>query len=207
MEILTAYKAEQLVGKYVSVPRSMLASDVDQALNFARYPIVLKLVSKQALHKSDIKGVRFVYTKEDLIKNYGELLKIALKHNIFIEGILVQDFVDGTQVFAGIKKDPTFGHVIGVGLGGVLVEELKDVQWRVCPITEKDAESMIEHLQFKNIIKGTRGTKNNMAALKNALIKLSTMPQRYQNIQEMDVNPVIVNEKSATVVDARIIFE
>ena len=207
MEIMTAYKAEKLLSRYVRVSRCILSQNIDEALGFATYPSVLKIISKQALHKTEIKGVRFVHNRQDLLHEYSELLKTALKHNIHIEGILVQDFQEGSQVFVGIKKDPTFGHVIGLGVGGILVEEIKDIQWRTCPVEGKDVESMLENLKFKNIIKGTRGDHNNISELKKIVIKLSQLPHKYPHLQEMDVNPLILNHKYATVIDARMIFE
>ena len=203
MEILAAYKAEQLLSKYVNVSRSILSQNIDQALNFAKYPSALKLISKQALHKTEIKGVRIVHNKQDLIKQYGELLRTALNHTLHIEGILVQDYKEGSELFVGIKKDPTFGHAIGLGIGGILVEDIKDVQWRICPIKDKDVQSMLENLKFKHIITGTRGQKNNIKGLKKALINLSNIPRKYPHLKEMDVNPLILNDKQAVVVDAR----
>ena len=206
MKVLAAYEAEKLLSKYVNVSKSVLAQTIDEALSFAQYPAALKIISKEALHKTEIKGVRIVHNRTDLIEQYGELLKVVRKHNIKLDGILVQKFVKGTQVFVGIKKDPTFGHVIGLGVGGILVEEIKDIEWRACPITKKDATSMLENLKFKNIIKGVRNTTNNIKELNNTLIELSHLPKSYPNLLEMDVNPLILDDK-ATVVDARMVFE
>ncbi len=209
MEVLTAYKAEKLLNNYVRVSKSILSQSVEEAIDFAerQYPIALKIISKQALHKTEIKGVRIVHNKQDLMQQYSELLKLSVQKGIHLEGILVQKFQEGSEVFVGIKKDPTFGHVIGLGVGGILVEELKDVQWRVCPIAAKDADSMLENLKFKNIIKGARGNHSNIAALKKALIQLSHFPDKHPKLQEMDINPLILNHQYATVVDARMIFE
>ncbi len=207
MEILTAYKAEKLLSKVVRVSTAILTQHVDEALAFARYPTALKLISPQALHKTEIKGVRIVHNKDDMVKEYSNLLSVAVRHKIHLEGILVQRFEEGSEVFVGIKKDPTFGHVIGLGVGGILVEEIKDVQWRVCPITAKDADSMLDNLKFKNIIKGVRNSHNNIAELKRTLIQLSHFPSKHPNLQEMDINPLILNHHTATVVDARIILE
>ena len=206
MKVLAAHDAEKLLSTYVNVSKNILSSDVDQAILFAKYPAVLKIISQQALHKTEIKGVRIVHNKEDLMQNYADLLKSALKHNIILDGILVQKFEEGTEIFIGIKKDETFGHVIGLGLGGIYVEQLKDVQWRKCPITEKDADSMIEHLKMKDVIKGVRNEHNNVNDLKKTLITVSHIPKRYPDLKEMDINPLILKDK-ATVVDARMVFE
>ena len=206
MKVLAAYDAQNLLSKYVNVPKSILAQTIDQALSFAQYPAAIKIISKDALHKTEIKGVRIVNNRQDLIEQYGELLKVVRMHNIKLDGILVQKFVEGTQVFVGIKKDSTFGHVIGLGVGGILVEEIKDIEWRACPITKKDAVSMLENLKFKNIIKGVRNTTNNIKELYDTLIELSHLPKHYPALLEMDVNPLIIDDK-ATVVDARMVFE
>ena len=206
MKILAAYEAEKLLSNYVTVSKSMLSNDINQAILFADYPVALKLISQQALHKTEVKGVRIVHNKADLVKEYADLLRIALKHSIHIDGILVQKFEEGTEVFIGIKKDDTFGHVIGLGLGGIYVEQLKDVQWRKCPITEKDVMSMIEHLKMKDVIKGVRNQENNIKELTKTLVTLSQIPKKYPGLKEMDINPLILDHK-ATVVDARIVFE
>ncbi len=206
MNVLTAYEAQNLLEKYTEVSKSVLTKNIDEALGFGIYPSVLKIISKEALHKTEIKGVRIVNNKQDLMQQYSELLQIAIDKKLKIEGIMVQKFEEGTEVFVGIKKDATFGHVIGLGIGGIFVEELNDVQWRKCPITTKDAESMIEHLKFKKIIKGARGTQNNIAALKKTLVAISEIPKEHHVMQEMDINPLILHNK-AIVVDARIILE
>jgi len=207
MEVLTAYKAEKLLSRYVRVSKSILTKDAEKALDFATYPSALKIISDKALHKTEIKGVRIVHNRQDLLAQFSELMNLVLKKNIPIEGILVQRFEEGSEVFVGIKKDPTFGHVIGLGVGGILVEELKDVQWRTCPITKNDAESMLENLKFKNIVKGVRGNHGNIKELFKTLIKLSYFPKKHPHLQEMDINPLILNHKYATVVDARMVFE
>lgn len=206
MKILAAYEAEKLLSKHVAVSKSMLSTDINQAILFADYPVALKLISQQALHKTEVKGVRIVHNKSDLVKEYADLLRIAMKLNMKIEGILVQKFEEGTEIFIGIKKDDTFGHVIGLGLGGIYVEQLKDVQWRKCPIVEKDVNSMLEHLKMKDVIAGVRNQKNNIPELKKTLITLSQLPKKYPGLKEMDINPLILKDK-ATVVDARIVFE
>ena len=207
MEVVTAYHAEQMLKSYVQTSDSILSQSVDDALEFATYPCVLKIVSQKALHKTEVKAVRIVHNKEGLEREYMNLLRLGIQKKLHMEGILVQKFEKGSEVFIGIKNDPVFGHVIGLGVGGTLVEELKDVQWRVCPISDKDANSMIENLTFKNLVKGFRGTHNNVKALKKTLLKLSTFPKKYANLEEMDINPLILNEDDATVVDARIILK
>ena len=128
----------------------------------------------------------------------------AKKHKIKLEGILVQDYHKGHELLIGLKKDPIFGHVIVLGLGGIFTEVLKEVSIRKCPITEHDAEDMIDELRLKEIF-FARGKKINLKILKERLITVSHL-QKY-HLAELDINPLIINEKEAIVVDARIRFE
>ena len=106
-----------------------------------------------------------------------------------------------------MKKDPTFGHVIAAGVGGIYVEVYKDVSFRVCPITERDAEAMLDDLKGRAILEGARGKKLNKGALVAALVKLSRLPEKQPRLAELDINPFILNDKEGKVVDARVILE
>ena len=101
----------------------------------------------------------------------------------------------------------TFSHILLFGLGGIYVEILKDISMRACPITIRDAESMINDLKAKDILYGARGNKMNINLLKKLLVKASKIPIKYPNLQELDINPLIMNEKEAIVVDARMVLE
>jgi acyl-CoA synthetase (NDP forming) len=121
--------------------------------------------------------------------------------------ILVQKYTEGKQIIIGLKKDPTFGHVLAFGLGGIFTEILKDVSFRICPITEQDAELMIQEIKGYSILKGYRNSSANIKSIKQILMKTSELAKKYPKIKELDINPLIVNEKQATIVDARIIFD
>ncbi len=201
-------KAEQLIKNYAPVAKSILTNNIDDAVKFGnKFPVVLKIISPDAIHKTEINGVKIVKDKSELEKGFADLLQIAQQKNIRLEGILVQEFVEGEEVIIGIKRDETFGHVIAFGLGGVLVEILKDVTFRVCPITEEDAQSMIDDLKSKQILYGVRGKKAvNISLLKKVLVSISKMPQKYKNIEELDVNPFVINEKDGKVADIKIVL-
>ena len=110
-------------------------------------------------------------------------------------------------IITGLKKDPTFGHVIAFGVGGIFTEIIKDVVFRVCPISKKDAIEMIKEIKAYKILEGTRGEKPvNFYSLLRVLLALSELSKKYENIEELDINPLIVNEKNAKIVDARIVF-
>lgn len=207
-KVYTEKKAENFLKKYLPIAKSELTQTINQAQKFIKkYPTVLKIISPQALHKTEINGVRIVNTKQELEKEYNNLKTIAKNKHIKLEGILVQEFVKGQELIIGIKKDPTFNHVIMFGIGGVMVEILKDVQFRACPITEKDAEDMIDQLKLKQLLTGFRNEKPvNLKLLKQLLVKTSQIPVKNKTIEELDINPLIINSKEAKIADARIVF-
>lgn len=209
-KIYAEKEAEDFLKKYIKVADSFLTKDMKKAAVFAKkigYPVVLKIISKQALHKSDIGGVLVAKNEDELKGAFDCLLKITKKKKIRIDGILVQEFVKGQETIIGIKKDPVFGHVIMFGAGGVLTELLKDVSFRVCPIDDKDAEDMINDLKAKKLLFGYRGSKPvNIVVLKKTLVAISRIALRRKDIEEMDINPFIINDNTGKVADARIIF-
>ncbi|MFA5141515.1 MAG: acetate--CoA ligase family protein [Candidatus Woesearchaeota archaeon] len=207
-EVFAEKKAEDFLKKYLPVAKSELTKNAEQALKFAKkYPIVLKIISPQALHKTEIKGIRIVNNKTDLVIQYQELEKIVKANKLKLEGILAQEYIKGKEVIVGIKKDATFGHVIMFGTGGIYTEMLKDVQFRSCPITEKDAEQMIADLKLNKLLTGFRNEKPvNLRLLKEILVKASKIPKTHPKIEELDINPLMINSKDAKVVDARIVF-
>ncbi len=207
-KIWTEKKAEDFLKNRIPVANSVIAKSPEQALKFAKkYPVVLKIISEKALHKSDIGGVRIASSKEELEKQFTELEKLVKRKKLKAR-ILVQEFVKGRELVIGINKDPVFGHVIMFGLGGKYVETIRDVSFRVCPLTEKDAESMISDMKYGKIIHGVRGEKPlNTNAIKKALVKVSCIPRSYRKLKELDINPLIADEKGVKVADARIVWE
>jgi len=207
--VLAEYEAELFLKKYLPVAQSSLANNLPEADRTAKklhFPVVLKIISKDALHKTEINGVRIVRNHDDLKSNFNDLMSISRKRKIKLDGILIQEHASGIETIIGIKNDPTFGHVIMFGIGGTSVELLKDVSFRVCPITEKDTQSMIDDLKMKQLLYGFRGKKANIKFLKKILVKVSKIPGKNKNIQELDINPFIINEKSGKVSDARMIL-
>lgn len=163
-----------------------------------KFPVVLKISGK--LHKSDLNGVKVNVREEDFLNEFDNLKKITKK-------VMVQECLDGKQVILGIKKDQTFGHALLFGMGGIFVETLKDVSFRVCPVEKKDIGEMITEIEGYPILAGIRGEKPvNFNEIKNILLKLCKLSKKYNNIEELDINPLIVNHKEAKIVDARIVF-
>lgn len=203
-EVWNEFKAENFLRKFVPVAKSQLVSSFREIK--IKTPCVLKIVSDDALHKTEIKGVRIVKQKEDLEKEFNDLLSVAKKKKIRLDGILVHEFVEGSELIIGIKRDQIFGHVILFGIGGIFTEVLKDFSTRKCPINLRDAEEMINELKAREIFYGARGIKLNRELMKKILVKASEIPLKNRKIEELDINPFILNEKEGKVADARIVL-
>jgi len=203
MRILDAAATADVLKGIAPLAKHAVVKNISDAQAFANdvgYPIVLKALSSKIVHKTEAGAVRVVQSAEQLAKDFDALKKLA-------PAILAQEFVKGNEFILGLKKDPTFGHVIVAGIGGIYVEVYKDVSFRVCPIEAKDAEAMLDDLQGKAILEGARGKKLNKKALIDALVKLSKLPEKHKNIAELDVNPFILNDREGKVCDARVILE
>ncbi len=200
MHVLDADKAAKFVKGIAPLAKHIVAKNAEEAKKFVKnYPVVLKALSPKIIHKTDKGAVQIVYSPEQLTKTFANLKKLAPQ-------IFVQEFVKGNEFILGLKKDPTFGHVVIAGIGGIYVEVYKDVSFRVCPITNKDAESMLDDLKGKDIFTA-RGKKLKKQALIDALVKLSKLPQKQPKISELDVNPFILSEQEGKIVDARVVLE
>ena len=205
MKVLLGKKAEKfLVG--IPIAKSIITKDIKKAeKSIKEYPVVLKIISSKASHKTDIGGVKIVNNKQELEKEFNSLIKLSKTKKLPLEGILIQEYIKGREVIIGIKNDPSFGHAIMFGIGGIMVEVLKDVSFRICPIEESDAESMIEELKTKQILYGVRGENSvNINLLKKILVQASLIPKKHKNIEELDINPLIINDKEAKAVDVRV---
>jgi hypothetical protein len=208
MKVMNVFESEKFLKSRVDIAKSLLIKNEKDLVKVKKlkFPLILKVVSDKALHKTDVGGVVKVNSERGLVPRYEEIVKTLnkkLKGKKF--DILAQEFVEGEQLFIGINEDPVFGHVIGIGLGGIAIEALHDVQFRMCPVNEHDVDSMLNNLQMKGLIFNSRN-KLNLKEFKKQVIKVSQLPQRYPKIKELDINPVILNSKQSVVVDARIIW-
>lgn len=216
---LVEYEAKQVLKAYgLPLPDEKLAKTVDEALEYAKeigYPVVLKLMSPQILHKSDAKVIALkIKDEEELKKKWEEIHENAKKYRPDAEilGVLVAPMLKpGREIIIGITEDPQFGHAIMFGLGGIFVEILKDVTFRIIPIEEKDAWTMIKSIKGYPILAGARGEPPaDMKAIVDMMLKVSQLVNDLEEyIKEMDLNPVFVyNEgEGAVIVDARIILK
>jgi len=206
-EILNYYKIPLVKGKVVKT--------IEGAKKFIEktgYPTVLKVVSRQIIHKSDVGGVILnIDNEKKLFQAYHQIIKNIEKNapKATIEGFFIQEMISGGQeVIVGGKLDPTFGQTIVFGLGGVFVEVFEDTSFRVVPITKEDALEMIKEIKAYKILKGYRGKPPvNIEALVDILLKTSKMLEENQKIKELDINPILALPDRAVAVDARIIIE
>ena len=209
-------EAKKICAEYdIPVTRFKLAKEEEEATKQAAaigFPVVLKIVSPDIVHKSDVGGVMVgVKNVRDVRSGFRQIIKNVKKHNpeAKIVGILVQEMAPpGTEVIVGAIKDPQFGPAIMFGLGGIFVEVLKDVTFRVAPVTEDEAAEMISEVKAYPLLKGYRNTPPaDLKAITKILVNTSRLVMDHPEIKELDLNPIIVYEKGAKTVDARIILE
>lgn len=203
-DVLDTQKSQALISKYVEIPESQIINSIKELK--IKAPLVMKIISPEVTHKTEVGGVVIVNRKEEIESAFDELVSASKKNKIRLKGILVQEFVEGQQLIIGLKKDPTFNHVILFGLGGVFTELLNDVSIRKCPITIAEANEMIHELKSKKLFEGFRNIKLNTEVLKHALVEVSKIPQKHKDIQELDINPFILNDKVGKAVDVRIVL-
>jgi len=206
-EILTSYD--------IPVPPSYLAKEVDEAVEFAKkigFPVVLKIISPQIIHKSDVGGVIINIEGEAKVREaFTKILENIKSHNskAKIDGIYVQKMVPpAREAIIGALKDGQFGQVIMFGLGGIFVEILKDVVFRVAPIDEEEAREMIEEIKGLPILQGVRGEEPiDFVSLSKTIANVSRLVMDFPQIGQLDINPVRVYPDGLYAVDARIILE
>jgi len=214
-KIITEESAKSILKKYkVSVPGFSLVTSADQAVRDAKklgFPLVMKVVSPQILHKTDVGGVKIgVDNTTDVKKTFNDMYgRLSKKKGVNVKGILLEKMVPkGVELIVGIQNNPQFGPMLMVGLGGVLTEIFKDVAFRMLPVTTSDAKSMLNELKGSKILKGFRGSKPidlNMFA--KAIVKIGMIGvDNADYINSIDFNPIVVNPKSYNVVDAKIIL-
>ena len=213
--ILTVNESKDILSKYgFPVNKSVFISNKDQiqtACENLTFPLVIKIVSPQITHKTDVGGVLLNLTNtQDVISGFISMTT-SLKEkfpNYDIQGVLLEEQIpDGIELIAGVVNDPTFGQCLMFGLGGIFVELLKDVSFRLIPATKLEIESMISEIKFAKILNGLRGKKVNKKELIATLLKLSNfVDENSKFISETDLNPIIITDERVVVVDARIIL-
>jgi len=214
--LLTEVESKELLKKAgIPVIETKLARSKKEAISISKeigFPVVLKVSSPDVIHKSDSGGVKLGLANATQVgKAFSEIISSVKKAypKAQIQGVSVQLMASsGVEVIVGMSKDPQFGPVLMFGLGGVFVEVLKDVSFRIVPVTERDAREMIKEIKGYPILEGYRGQKPaNIPALEKLIIKVSQFVEKNPQIKELDLNPVFAYPDKAVAVDARIILE
>jgi acetyl coenzyme A synthetase (ADP forming)-like protein len=212
---LSAPEAQQLCDAYgIPTPKQGMANTAAEAAKIAsrlHYPVVLKIVSDDILHKTEAGGVMVgLQSVSDVRRAFDQLVKNAkgYKKNASIQGVQVQQMLKGSQeVMVGAVTDPSFGKMIAFGLGGVLVEVMKDITFRMTPVSKKDALTMLDSIGAAEVLRGVRGGKGvNRASLADIISKVSKLVNDFPEIDEVDLNPIFATEKGACAVDVRIVL-
>ena len=212
---LTEIESKELLKRAgIPVVEARLATTKKQAVSMGKelgFPVVLKVISADVIHKSDSGGVRLGLGNSTQVgRAYSDIMSsVRQRHpQAAIQGISVQPMAPpGIEVIIGMSTDPQFGPVIMFGLGGVLVEILKDVSFRIVPVTRRDAAEMVREIKGYPILAGFRGQKPaSVPALEELIVKVSQFIESNPQVRELDLNPVFAYENKAVAVDARVVL-
>ncbi len=214
--LLTEVEAKELLKQAgINVVDTKLATTRDEAISLSQeagFPVVLKIASADVVHKSDAGGVKLGLTSQSgVVRAYREIMaSVAARHpEAHLEGVSVQRMAPpGTEVIMGMSKDPQFGPVLMFGLGGIWVELLKDVSFRIVPLLPRDAREMIREIKGFPLLEGYRGSPpSHLPTLEDMLLKVSSFVEANPEIGGLDLNPVFAYPDGAMAADARIILE
>ncbi len=205
---LSEEKVRSILSKYkIPIVKQTVTKTKEQAVQAAErlgYPVVLKVISKSILHKTEVGGVVVgLKYRHEVGDAFDSIVRNVKKHRKLVQGILVQQMGSGYEVIIGGSVDPQFGPTLMFGLGGVWVEALQDISFRVCPLSRKDALEMIQEIKGYKILKGFRGKPaGDLESLANTILKCSKMMIE-EKIKEFDINPLFVQPKGVVAVDFR----
>jgi len=210
--VFTEFESKKLLNEIgIPVPHQKLTSSKEDTLSAAKeigFPVVLKLMAEDVVHKSDIGAVKLnIKNEKEAGEAFDELMNIPSQKE---KKISVQKMADEpiTELIIGMTTDAQFGPALMFGIGGILVELLEDVSFRIAPITEYDAKEMIHEIKGFPILDGYRGKpKADINAIVETLMKISELVTKHEEINEMDLNPVFIYDKGLVCVDARIILK
>ncbi|OHD64791.1 MAG: carboxylate--amine ligase [Spirochaetes bacterium RBG_13_51_14] len=206
---LSEYESKQVIQSVgIPITREKLARSRDEAIAFAEeigYPVVLKGCSDKAAHKTEMGLVKLKLAGPDEVrKAYDEIVGKGLD----LDGVLVQEMIKGEREFViGLSRDPQFGPCVMFGIGGIFTEVIRDVSFRVAPLTELDAEEMIDEIRMKKLLDEFRGSPAvDRKQLVKALVGIGDLGYRHDEIAEIDINPVIISGNTPVVVDALVVL-
>jgi acyl-CoA synthetase (NDP forming) len=215
-KFLLETEAKTICAEYgIPVTKFMIAKNAEEAVRFAEemgYPVVMKIVSPDVIHKFDVGGVVVnLKTPKEVESAFKKIIDNVKKHkpDAKIVGVTVQEMAPpSTEVIVGAIKDPQFGQTLMFGLGGIFVEILKDVTFRIAPINEQEAKEMITEVKAYPLLQGYRGQPPaDIKAIVKILLATSKLIMDHPEIKELDLNPIMAYSKGAKTVDARIILE
>lgn len=212
---LTKNEVIEVLASYgFNLPPAHITTDVDEAAKLAKklgYPIVLKIDSPEILHKTDVGGILIdIRNEEELRSGFKDLLNKVRQRRpeARIEGVQIQKMIKGgKELILGVTMDPNFGPLVMAGLGGIYVEVLRDISFRIVPVTDEDAKEMIENLKGYLLLKGIRGEKPvNLKLVVEHIQRLSQLVSDFHEIEQMDINPIVFfpGNKAPMVLDSRI---
>ncbi|MFH1227733.1 MAG: acetate--CoA ligase family protein [Planctomycetota bacterium] len=198
----------------IPVPQSYIAHSIEESVKYAEktgYPVVMKVVSKDILHKSDVGGVALdLANKTEVLEAYEAIMHNCKSHNpnAFIEGVSIDEMVKpGTELIIGARRDPSFGPIVMFGLGGIYVEVMKDVSFRAWPVSRNEIRAMIKEIKSYPLLLGVRGeAKKDINSVIDAIIKVGTIISESKNITDIEINPLVVYEQGVKAVDVRILL-
>ncbi len=215
MKVLTEIEAKELLKQAgIDVVDTQLAASKEAALSISQqigFPVVLKIVSTEVLHKTDAGGVKLgLETAAQVEAAYDDIMKSIKKEfpDARIQGVSVQKMArPGVEVIIGISTDTQFGPVLMFGLGGILVEVLKDFSFRIVPLARRDVREMIREIKGYPLLEGYRGQEPvDVDNLEELILKVSSFVEQHPEIEELDLNPVFAYSDGAVAVDARVIM-
>jgi acetyl-CoA synthetase (ADP-forming) len=210
MEILSFEETKKILLKYkLPFCKTEIFNSKEKALMFAKqigFPVVLKIHAQKIFHKSEIGGVKVnIKNEEEFSVAWDEIEKNIQGKNI--EGVLVQEMVLGNEIAVGMKRDSQFGPVLMFGLGGIFIEIIKDVAFRIAPVGKEEAIKMIKETKGFEILNGARGKKKvDLTNVIEMIVHLSNLSIKEEKIQSIDFNPVMITDKQALITDFRIII-
>jgi acetyltransferase len=195
-------------------PRKALARTSREASVLASkigFPVVMKIASPDILHKTDVGGVKLnIHSAKETEDAFLEITANTRRFmpQAFIQGVMLYEMIGGgKEVILGVTHDRTFGHLLMFGLGGIYVEVLKDVAFRIAPVSHRDAQAMVNEIKTAALLRGARGEKAvDVNAVVESILRLSCLVTDFPVVRELDVNPLVIMEKGAVALDARIIF-
>lgn len=210
-EFLMEHESKQILENAgIRTTGAMVASSEEEAVKISRnlgYPVVLKIVSPDVVHKTDSGGVKLsLKSDEDVRQAFRDILARFSTQKVI--GVSVQEMaVPGLEAIVGVTRDQSFGPVLMFGLGGVFAEVLKDVTFRVLPISEDSTDEMIEEIKGYSLLKGYRGQSVDIPSLKQLLLKVSDLAIMYPEIRELELNPLVLYPSGCVAVDARVFVD